>query len=585
MLRRIYMEIVELSKDYLYFSIPLIIFKSLYPVLTVLFPKIIIGSIVSKYNFKLILMAIISIMLIKFTFEILIQICENKLKYIGIKLNQKFELKLLKQLMIVDYEVLEDPNILDMKDEALEGISMNNGTSISIYIEKLIDIISSVISILSVAFIIFRISFIFLFVLVIILILDFIIEKLIANYEIKNWSKWIPVNRKFRMVYDLMYNFKYGADIRVFEAEDFFVDKVKCANENMYKLMAEESIVVSKYNIINNFLESAKIFSISYLAVDGLTKRSISIAELGSYLVAVNVFINSVKLISHAIVDINKMTGYMKSYFVFLDLNISERKEIRDIKPSDKNKIKLEFKNVYFKYPSNEKYTLEDISFKIRENEKISLVGLNGSGKSTIIKLLTGLYTPTKGEILFEGHNINHYKKEDLFNKFGVVFQDFNIFPFSIAENISMNHNRNDNIIEELLDRTHLLNKIKCLENGLDENLYKTYNSTSAELSRGEKQKIALIRAIYSDREFLVLDEPTASIDVYTELNFYESLTLVSQNKTAIFISHRLISSKFCDKILFLDKGKIVENGSFKELMRKDSRFKKLFELQKEKFI
>lgn len=587
MFRRIYKTIWEMSKKYLYFSLILIIIKSILQIITVIFPKIVIDNITSGKGFKVVVSTIIFIIFIKYLLEILVNIFDNKLEYIGTELNQKFELNILKKIMRVDYEILESPKILDMKDKALEGISVNNG-SISIYNEKIIEIISSIISIFGVTYIITRINIRYLLALVLILILDFVIEKLIANFEIKNWNKWIPINRKFRMVYDLMYNFNNGSDIRIFNTSDFFGNTAKDTNKYMYQVMSDEAKTVSKYNILNNLLESLKIFLVFYLGLEGLTKKSLSIADFSSYLVSVNVFLNSVKTISHAIVDISKINCYVESYFVFLDLDISEKEIIiknKNILNLDKKGSKIVFENVYFKYPSQDKYTLKNLSFKIGKNERVSLVGSNGAGKSTIIKLLIGLYKPTEGRILIDGCDLESYKKEDLFKKFGVAFQDFNIFPLSVSENIDTNYKCDEEKINELLSEFGLYEKIESLEHGLEENLYKAYDSSSTDLSLGQKQKITLIRALYSDREFLILDEPTASVDVYTEVDFYKSLEEFTRNKTSIFISHRLISSKFSDKIFVLENGEIIESGSFEDLMRENSRFKEMFDIQKKKFV
>lgn len=587
MFRRIYKTIWEMSKKYLYFSLILIIIKSILPIITVIFPKIVIDNITSGKGFKVVVSTIIFIIFIKYLLEILVNIFDNKLEYIGTELNQKFELNILKKIMRVDYEILESPKILDMKDKALEGISVNNG-SISIYNEKIIEIISSIISIFGVTYIITRINIRYLLALVLILILDFVIEKLIANFEIKNWNKWIPINRKFRMVYDLMYNFNNGSDIRIFNTSDFFGNTAKDTNKDMYQVMSDEAKTVSKYNILNNLLESLKIFLVFYLGLEGLTRKSLSIADFSSYLVSVNVFLNSVKTISHAIVDISKINCYVESYFVFLDLDISEKEIIiknKNILNLDKKGSKIVFENVYFKYPSQDKYTLKNLSFKIGKNERVSLVGSNGAGKSTIIKLLIGLYKPTEGRILIDGCDLESYKKEDLFKKFGVAFQDFNIFPLSVSENIDTNYKCDEEKINELLSEFGLYEKIESLEHGLEENLYKAYDSSSTDLSLGQKQKITLIRALYSDREFLILDEPTASVDVYTEVDFYKSLEEFTRNKTSIFISHRLISSKFSDKIFVLENGEIIESGSFEDLMRENSRFKEMFDIQKKKFV
>ena len=253
-----------------------------------------------------------------------------------------------------------------------------------------------------------------------------------------------------------------------------------------------------------------------------------------------------------------------------------------------KSPVVIEFRNVSFKYPDTERYILKEVSFKIDKYEKVALVGLNGAGKSTIIKLMLRLYDPTEGTIFINSINIKEYDIEGLRKTFGVVFQDFCCYALKLRENITIADIENDTDDETITAACHAAGMdalLKKFSNNLDIYLTKQFDDKGEELSGGEWQKIAIARAYFQNSEFMIMDEPTSSLDPEAEYAMFETLTNLCKKKGAIFISHRLSSVTMADRILVLENGKIIESGSHKELMQNKGQYAHLFTLQAERYI
>jgi ATP-binding cassette subfamily B protein/ATP-binding cassette subfamily C protein len=244
----------------------------------------------------------------------------------------------------------------------------------------------------------------------------------------------------------------------------------------------------------------------------------------------------------------------------------------------------IEFRNVSFTYPKSENLILNDISFKISKGEKIAIVGLNGAGKTTVIKLLCKFYPPESGEILINGININEYDYESYLHQMAVVFQDYRLFSYSIKENIT-NEEIDDSQILEVIKQVGLDGKITELPLGINSRLNKAYDEEGVELSGGQGQKVAIARALYKNASLVILDEPTSALDPIAEAEIYQKFNDLVQDKTAIYISHRMSSSVFCDYVLVLENGKVVSFDSHKNLMKEtDSLYYKLFTTQAENY-
>ena len=227
---------------------------------------------------------------------------------------------------------------------------------------------------------------------------------------------------------------------------------------------------------------------------------------------------------------------------------------------------------------------MKNLSFKIHKGERIALVGHNGAGKTTLIKLICGFYHPTEGEILINGVNIDEIDRESLIKLIAPVFQDSNHYAVSIKENVAMETVGciDEEKLYNALNLVGLTKKIKELKNGVNTIITRDMDDTGVELSGGESQKLSIARAIYKDAPFVILDEPTSALDPLAEYDLYINLNKIINNHSAIFISHRLSSTKFCDRIFYLEKGELLEVGTHEELMSIDSEYKKLFNMQAE---
>ena len=243
----------------------------------------------------------------------------------------------------------------------------------------------------------------------------------------------------------------------------------------------------------------------------------------------------------------------------------------------------IEFKNVYFSYDST-KNILENISFSIKKGERIAIVGENGAGKSTIVSLLCKLISPTSGNILINGADLEDIPNSEHFKKISSVFQDIVLLPTTIQKNITSDEEIDFNKLDYALSITDFNKVIKKLPDKLDTTLVSSVNLNSIDLSGGEQQKLLMTRSVYKSGDILILDEPTSSLDAVSENRLYETYLEMTKNSTSIYISHRLASTKFCDKILYLSGGKITEQGTHEELMRLNQSYAKMYKIQSERY-
>ncbi|MCH5193765.1 MAG: ABC transporter ATP-binding protein [Oscillospiraceae bacterium] len=273
---------------------------------------------------------------------------------------------------------------------------------------------------------------------------------------------------------------------------------------------------------------------------------------------------------------------HCKDVFDFLDIPDEKYQGTIPTEKRDDNEYEFEFRHVYFKYPGSEQYVLKDINLKWKIGEKMALVGKNGCGKSTLVKLLCRLYDPTEGEITLNGIDIKKYKYEDYMALFSVVFQDSKLFSFSMAENVAADTDYDSDYVKDCVVRAGLGERLEKMEKGIETCMYKDFDEHGVEISGGEAQKLCLARAVYKGAPFIVLDEPTAALDPISEHEIYTKFNGIVGTRTAIYISHRLSSCRFCDEITVMDNGKIVERGSHDELIKAGGNYSKLWLAQAE---
>lgn len=248
--------------------------------------------------------------------------------------------------------------------------------------------------------------------------------------------------------------------------------------------------------------------------------------------------------------------------------------------PGRAHELRLE--HVYFQYPESKGYALEDVSLTLHPGEKLALVGANGAGKSTLVKLLCGLYRPTKGKILLDGVDVSTLSPEDYFQEFAVVFQEVFAFAFPLSSNVTCtpNDQTNEARLRESLRLAGLDEKVERLPKGAETSLLRTLDKEGVELSGGQMQRLMLARALYKNASMLLLDEPTAALDPLAELDMYQHYNQFAQGKTCVFISHRLSSTRFCDRVVFLEGGRITESGTHDALMAQAGSYAYMFQIQ-----
>lgn len=377
-------------------------------------------------------------------------------------------------------------------------------------------------------------------------------------------------------------------DIRMYN----LTDDIKQRYNDEYSKYYTQKKQLDKKLLVFSFLtellrRSGEITMFVYIVYHALI-GSISIGDIAMY---TGYVITSTNSFYHAV---SQFIGYvfyacrfiMPEYFKFLSIACPDDVS-SDIRLSSFET--LEFKNVYFKYPLSTEYILKGVSFQINQGDKISLIGINGSGKTTIVKLMLRLYEVDAGEILINGINITRYDIKDIRRIFSVLFQNFVKYPLSLRDNIALSDYQrvyNDEEITQSLKQSGIYDELSDnLNNHLDTKMTRRFSDDGIELSGGQWQKIALSRAYFKNSEILIFDEPSASLDAEAEDRIFNNFAKISNGKTGIMISHRVSSAKMATQIIVLDEGKIIENGTHEELIENNGVYAKLFNLQKNKYL
>lgn len=381
-----------------------------------------------------------------------------------------------------------------------------------------------------------------------------------------NISKY---NRSRNYMYYEVTELKFGMDIRLFGASGRFLSKVRDFNNMLINIDSELIHCNNKYMLANvimsNMLNGAYyIFSLVFLFTD-----KIDISFFTALISSFNQFQSSVSECIYNIQEMKFRIKYLNEY-VQLQSKLSEKKNIAQGKAPVTSIDLIKFDSVNFKYPNTDKNILNNFNIEIKKGEKLAVVGLNGSGKTTFIKLLTSLYYPDSGKILINDVDAANICKKSYLNKLTAVFQDFQIFAFSVKDNLLLDDPNNipDTKIDDALELLGLKDVLYSLKNGLGTNLSKQYADNGTELSGGEQQKIAIARAWLRNADVIILDEPTAALDPIAEYEVYNHFNTITESKTTIYVSHRLSACKFADKIAVIDNGNVSEYGIHDELVK-----------------
>lgn len=410
-----------------------------------------------------------------------------------------------------------------------------------------------------------------------------VIILIVATQMNKAWFKagdeYSRFDRIFYYFLNMFSDYNTGKEIRLYKEQNLIehtaTDKLLTDGEKLLKKASLHTAKSSSFVAILGALVGFGIYL--FIGVKGLY----GLFGIGSLVLYCGSFMQIINGIMKMAVTFGKtaeMVPLVNYYFEIVNANDNMTYGEKEFDLL--NKFEIEFKNVSFKYPNTESYALQNINLKINNGEHLAVVGRNGSGKTTFIKLMCRLYDVTDGEILINSINIKEYSKESIIKLYSVVFQDFKIFSTTLAQNISANEEYDKERLYDTLDKANIKDRVLAMENKESTYLYKDLDKSGVEISGGEAQKLALARALYKDSPVVILDEPTAALDPVAENEIYNRFNSFVDNKTAIYISHRLSSCVFCNRIAVFDKSQLVETGTHQELLNANSKYSELWNAQ-----
>ncbi|MCM1047064.1 MAG: ABC transporter ATP-binding protein/permease [Clostridiales bacterium] len=560
-----------------------IVFKSVQPFVSIMVTPLIIDELLGERNVERLIIYAAIIAVGGSLLSLLESVTGVILEKYDEKMENYFTEEMSRHVMELDFQLTEDKKALDQIESARQGMSWYSGGVYGISMQ-IFQMISNTIKIAGVvSLIVLRAPLLFVFV-AILLVISAVINSKVAKIEIQAFERLSKSNRLFGYFgYDLT-DFRYGKDIRLYDAHDMMVERWQGFTSDsldVWKWRADKRTPLYTIDGITDVVRNSATYL--YLGILVITGR-ISIGVFSQMLSAGNILYYSLNgLIMNVTGFINRIK-YAHEYVLFMNYPPAIEKGTRHVNDGAHT---LEFKHVSFTYPGSDVKVLEDISVTLKSGEHLSIVGLNGAGKTTFVKLLCRLYDTTSGEILLDGVNIKEYDYNEYMSLFAPVFQDFKLFAFSIKDNITLdggnistngindsNNNANgsngdsDSLnIDALIEQVGLDEKIQSLENGVDTILFKAFDENGIEPSGGEQQKIAIARALFKNSPVVILDEPTAALDPIAEYDIYRQFDTLVGGKTAIYISHRLSSCKFCDRIAVFSEGRIMEYGTHDELV------------------
>ena len=488
-----------------------------------------------------------------------------------------FLIQIIKKLVNMPLEQSESAEIRKLYEKASMAIFTNWG-GIEGFFRYSSSLCVSTLGLIAYALIVGSIHPLIIMLLLGLSILSAYIHHLPGKYEEKVRDQMAAERITMGYIDKVVDDIPGGKDIRVFGLDKWLTQKYEGAIRKSRKLSLKKNMLVYLAKASETTFDAVRNL-ICYVYLMMLLKQGMSVAEFAFYLGIIAGFSSWFNQVSYNLVKLKECSHSVSEMRQYIDLETEDEKR-KEIPTNQFEKIEIVFEHVFYQYENSDVPVLEDVSFTLKEGEHKALVGLNGAGKSTLVKLMTGLYLPTKGHIYVNGIDTRELNREAYFKHQAAVFQEAFITAYSIAENIAMEEKWDEKRIWESLVQVGLYEKVKGLDKQLETYLGKDLSEEGISLSGGEKQKLLLARAIYRNPALVLLDEPTAALDALAEAEVYELYNHTLRNRTALFISHRLASTRFCDEIILLADGKIAECGTHDNLMEKQGSYYELFKVQ-----
>ena len=393
-----------------------------------------------------------------------------------------------------------------------------------------------------------------------------------TRFESKETLKFTFINQLSSSLLSLPFESGGAMNIRVYDQKHIIKNSLNDAIDGSYVVLDGCADYSVKNEIIPcSIMETAtQIILYTFAGISALVGR-FSIGSISQYISSIFKFTGAVSALVNTVEMLRVNNEITKIYFDFIERPSHMVQGTLPVEKRDDREYEVEFRDVSFKYPNTDSWALHHVNFKFKIGERLAVVGMNGSGKTTMIKLMCRLYDPTEGQILLNGIDIRKYDYKEYHSIFSVVFQDFQLFAFKLGQNVAASTDYNEEQVKKSLIEANFGERLDRLEKGAETYLYRNFEKDGVEISGGEAQKIALARALYKNAPFIILDEPTAALDPIAEAEVYSNFNSIVGDKTAIYISHRLSSCRFCDRIAVFDGGSVVQFGTHDELLANEN--------------
>ncbi len=500
----------------------------------------------------------------------------------------RFQLILEKnaKVMSVDFRCLEDPDYMDCYQKASNAHGGNSDGIEGLMRYSLMFLRSLSVMVVGIV-ILGTLNVWIMFGIVVLAAVNFT-----GRNAANKWGKahiWDPLAKWWRRSEYMkreVTDFTFAKEVRLFGLRGWLTEKYReLQKERLNAQIKNERLWFGVAVASSIITAGVQLFVYIYL-IYAVSHGDVTIGNFTLYVASSTTMFGCLNEVLGGIADLFQKSRQVDDFRSFMDFEGDEGSDGGAELP-ELDSYEFEFRNVSFRYPKAEKYALENLSLKIRAGERLAVVGLNGAGKTTFIKLLLRLYEPNGGEILLNGVNIKEYDKKSYYRAFSPVFQDVELFAFPLAENVSMKSPENTDKAkaERCVIAAGMGDKLKELPDGISTEILKVIHDDGVDLSGGEKQKLALARALYKNAPVVVLDEPTAALDALAESKLYSDFDKLIGGKTAVYISHRLSSTQFCNNVAMFKDGHLEEFGTHDELMKRGGTYSEMFRIQAQYYV
>ena len=560
---------------------------AVYPFLGVFLPKIAIG-ILEKGGDNAIRDLFLAMAIYFVVAGILVTIVRYLAAYIQTR-NMRIRImylgELSDRLQKIDYCHHEDAGFFEKYQKAMNA-GNNNANGIEGIYNKLSGLLVTFLSLLGMVLLIGALNPILLVSMVVHVAVILWTSKLTHDYEYSKKEETSKAWRRMNYYQKTTLDFSYGKDIRIFNVRKRIMDNYQAeidAYVGLFAKIKNREFLLGLCGIVTLLISNVLTYGILVQnVINGMPVSSFTM-----YTAMVVSLMNLMLTFGKDLAFLWNEGEYVHDFYKLLDepsLIVEGDKttaEVMNTTGVEKKTLEIVFDHVTFRYPGTEKNIFTDLNFTIHSGERLAIVGVNGAGKSTLVKLMTGLFAPTEGHIYLNGVDITTLKKSELYSLYSAVFQEVNVLAFTIRENVACaSENVDDERVKEALEKVGLWKKVEGFEHGLDQMMLKVIDENGTDFSGGERQKLSIARALYKDAAMVIMDEPTAALDALAEAEIYENFSSLVEGKTAVYISHRLASTRFCDKIALFDADGLAEYGNHDELMEAKGKYYEMFMIQ-----